>query len=525
MGEVSILVKNNLVNTQYSILGDDKRKTRITMIIAFLIISTLFAEYGLVKMFNDLKAVNGEIVLLNLIVNIVGFGAVLMAIPNIMNRFYLASDWREMLVYPIKTRSLPLSKYVFCAVSSSFIPIYSIIPLVTYGILTNANFLYYIYVALFELATIVVSAAYIILITLTIFWIISIVKSPKVNSKSNKLILVVDLVVAGLTYILLKNSFNGNLNLGNFLFNIFLRENISYLTSSEAIGLLTNYALLFSIALVTYLGLYLVGGDVYLTIMKSGLFNSKDSKKIGVDLDENEFKLKGPIVSNIIRDIKIIFRVPALRSNCITGNGIYAAVTMTLIILLKDKLAYFFEVFEGTKSTIVIFIFLFLSITNFIPITSFSREGISLNSFKVFPIDNKKFLISKICVAILGNILAFITTSILIILISSSFIEFILLEIVLIVYTIFMPMILISIDLRSMDLKWINIKDIFLTQGVKVLVTWYIITFIVGAYMFISNILGIGNEYLCVLYSIFTVFAYSALSFRKTIKKMKKSGF
>lgn len=517
MGEVSSLLKNNLINTENVILGDDKRKTRITMIIVFFVLSTFFAEYSLIKMFNDLKVVNGEGLLFNLIINIVGIGTIFMALPNIMNRFYLASDWREMLVYPIKSRSLPLSKYIFCAISSSLMPLYCIIPLVTYGILINANFLYYIYLVLFELSIIAIPSVYIILITLTIFWVLSIVKNPKVNSKNNKWILAIDLLVAGLTYILLKNSFNNDFNLGNFLFNIFFSENINCLI---------NYVILFGIVLVSYLGLYLVGGDVYLTIMKSGLFSSKDFRKIGGVLDEDEFKLKGPIVSNIIRDIKIIFRVPALRSNCISLNIIFSFIAMVFIILLRNKVVSFFEVFYGIKSILVIITFLFLAIFNLTPVTSFSREGRALSSLKVFPVDSKKFLISKICVAILGNVFSFIATSILVALISSSFIEFILLETVLIIYTILMPMILVSIDLRSMDLKWINIKDIFYTQGVKILIPWYVITLLIYAYGIPIKFGDIqGNEYLCAAYCVFVVCIYSSLSFRKTIKKMKKSGF
>ncbi len=79
-----------------------------------------------------------------------------------------------------------------------------------------------------------------------------------------------------------------------------------------------------------------------------------------------------------------------------------------------------------------------------------------------FPIkDNRKIVISKICIGILSNIFAFINTNFLIISISNNIYEFILLEIVLIVYIIAISIIQTEIDINSMELKWIDIKNLF----------------------------------------------------------------
>lgn len=515
MGELVSLVKTNLRSTCNIILGEEKRKMRIVDMLLLFIVFIISTEISLVNIFNMLHSSNNEILIFNSIINIQLILTTFLAFIKIMNAFYLASDFKEMMVYPIKTGNLLLSKCVLCYFSSILISMLTLILLFSYGILSNANIIYYLHVTLYEIIIAAVPTIYIVLMSLTIFWVIAVIKKSK--SKNNKWLIVIDLAVIMLTYMLLNSALGKHVKISNLLFNIFFSGN-------ECKEILLKFIIVSSIIIISCLGVYLIGGNVYLTIMKSGIFRSKDSKKIEMQPDRYDFKLRNTLVSNVMRDAKLIMRVPVIRVNCITINAIFSGGLIIVLILFRKQVISIGSGFQGIKSFLASLYFLTCAITNCTSITSFSREGRALNQFKVYPLKGEKILLSKLCTGILTNVFAFINANVLISLISSNLSEFILLEIVIIVYILAISIIQIGIDLDSIELKWVDIKDLFQVGFViKIIKPYFILTLLPVIYVIVVfRLFHIElTEYLTASFMIFMAVIYSFYSAKKIITNMK----
>lgn len=178
-------------------------------------------------------------------------------------------------------------------------------------------------------------------------------------------------------------------------------------------------------------------------------------------------------------------------------------------------------VFMG-QSICLILLLLTSKICNGTCITAFSREGRALNQLKAFPLTAKKVLLSKICISMLGNVFPIISTNVFIILISSNFTEFILLEIVTIVYITAISIIEIEMDIESMELKWTDIKNLFYGHFFKILKPYFILTLLPLVYDIVTRLLLRikVTEYLTSCFLIFTIIIYSWSYFRKIIKRL-----
>ncbi|PJI09182.1 hypothetical protein CUB90_15450 [Clostridium sp. CT7] len=510
-------MKIKLISRSNIILGEEKRTSRIIDIVSLFIIFIALTEVSLVRIFNVLHLSNNEIMIFNSIINIQLIATTLFMFISIINTFYLASDWKQMMVYPIKSGNLLLSKCVLCYFSSMLISIFALIFLFSYGILANEDIIYYLQLILYEIIITAVPTVYIVLTSLTVLWIISVIKSSESKDKKNKWLIVVDLVVIILTCILFKFTLNNHIKVSTLLFNIFFSGN-------QRSEIFVKFILALFIIVIGCIGFYLVGGNVYLTIMKSGAFRSKDSKKIELHLTGYDFKLRNPIVSNIIRDVKLIMRIPVLRTNCIMGNAVISAISVIILILFRKQVVGFANAMgAGGKSFLLVLWLLSFELLNFTAATSFSREGRALNQFKVYPVGNKKILFSKICVGILTNIFTFISTNVLIVLISLGFVQFILFEAVIIVYMIGITIIQIERDINSIELKWIDIKDLFQIGVIfKVVKPYFILTMlpIIYAILFYRLFHIELTEFLNSVFLILMVCIYSIYSFKKIINNM-----
>ncbi|WP_234124275.1 hypothetical protein [Clostridium hydrogenum] len=514
--ELVSLIKNNLISGRNIILGEEKRKKRILNMALLFILFIASTEVSLVKIFNMLHAINNEILIFNSILNIQLIITTLLIFTQIMNKFYLASDWKEMMVYPIKSGNLLLSKAILCYFSSVLISICVLILLFSYGILTHASIMYYLHVTIYEIIIAAVPVTYIVLISLTIFWIIAVIKKSKSKDKSNKWLIIIDLAVIMLTYMILNPALSNHIKVSSLLFNVFFSAN-------QSKEILVKFMIVLFIVIFSCLGFYFIGGNVYLTIMKNGIFRSKHSKRIELQLEQYDFKLRNPIVSNIIRDAKLIMRVPVLRVNCITLNAICSTIAVIVLILFRKQVINIGSIFADIKSFLVILWFLSFEVINCTFITSFSREGRALNQFKVFPLDGKKVLLSKLCIGNLTNIFTFININVLMALIASNLGEFILLEILIVIYIISISIIQIEIDMDNIELKWVDIKDLFQNEHyLKILKPYFILTILPGIYIIVaSRLFHQFSEYSIVGFEIFIAVIYSMYSFKKIITNMK----
>lgn len=101
-----------------------------------LILVITSAEFSLTNVFNILHLSSNEILIFKSILNAQLVITTVWMLTKIINIFYLASDFKEMMVYPIKAGNLLLSKCILCYFFSMLISIIVLVLLFSYGILT-----------------------------------------------------------------------------------------------------------------------------------------------------------------------------------------------------------------------------------------------------------------------------------------------------------------------------------------------------------------------------------------------------
>lgn len=208
---------------------------------------------------------------------------------RILNSFYLTNSWRDTFIYPVSDGVNLLAKFISVCYQNFAIVIGFLVPLATYGGVMGLKAEYYLKLIAYQLLIAIIPSIYIILSSLTILWIIVVIKKSKIRNRVNKLILIVDIVVDILTGISIMNP--GRLILG-----------------------------LTSIVVVSIAGFYFIAGSVYLTIMRSEVFGSRKDKVVEENTDNYKFEKMPIIKSNIIKDLRILNREKALKTNCLIIN-------------------------------------------------------------------------------------------------------------------------------------------------------------------------------------------------------------
>lgn len=477
MAELSALIKINSKVQLSLIFGEGKSKKKFLGIIFAIILCEVSVGFSVFKTFNMLHSTNNEVLIFNSIINVELIVILFECIIKVINDLYLANGWKDIMIYPVKPSSFLLSKCVSICFLNILIAAFMLVPLIFYGILSRAGIYYYAYMILYQMLISALPIIYIVLISLTILWLVTIIKGSKAEKRVNKLILLVDAAEIILTYMMFKPILKSNTKFGGWLFSMFFSGNG---TSLNYRGFIISALLIF----LAILGIYLFGGSVYSSIVRSEIFVSGNSKKIEEDTSGYEFNMKGPLASNIIRDIKIIVRTPSLLSNCIGGNSIYSVFLVIGILVFRKTVRTFFI---GNMYLDIIFTVMWAILStaaNFTSITSFSREGRELNQFKMYPVNGRVFILSKVCVGLLSNLTNFIAANVFIIVISSDFSDFILLEIIMISYLLLIVLSQIAMDSSSLHLKWVNIKELFeLEYILKNFAQLMIITIFIFAYM------------------------------------------
>lgn len=304
-------------------------------------------------------------------------------------------------------------------------------------------------------------------------------------------------------------------SIGDFLYNSFFIESFN-------LSILFNLGLVLAILVVSLVGVNSIGGQVYMGIMKSGLFSS-NNKRQQFNIADFSVKKHNPLISNVKRDIKTILRIPEIRNNAIITSIILSVVALILMVIFKEQIMQLRNDMEGRKVLLIINIFLLIALVNIVPLSSFSREGRSLSQFKVYPISNNSFILSKIIVSVVSHSFGFIAASVFSFMIASNFREFIVFEITTLVYVVCVSVIISIKDLTDMNLKWNDIKDLLTVQTFKILIPAYIFagSTMVYPYLTMATDLELKESYSIISMFIFTFFylLYSLKKFKRFLRQ------
>lgn len=481
MGDFSTLLKLGLKSELDSMAGGDRSQGRLTSRIILFIIFTLCVELILYKGFIQLKTLNIEGYILHLIYQIeIGIIFIYMVI-RVLTSVFLNNQWRQFIVFPMKWTSYILANTVEAVVISIGITLVFIIPKITYGLLSGEGLGYYINTLIYNLTIVTLPCLFILIIGITFVGLMGIIKKVKINIIHYILILFLDLVLAGVIYILVSYRLKGGI--ATILVDFFINV--------EGLIMARNYALVFGVLGLAFLIIYIFGIETYLKILKANIFNTSYKSKANIGNDLSQYKAKGVIYSNVIRDIKIIYRTPALRLNCITINIVFSALFAIATLVLKDYLVLL-RGFIGLKGFLIAMCLLTLMVGNLTLTTPYSREGRFANMLKSFPLNSDSLIWSKIIVSLISNLPVFIAINIFTIIISSTIIEFVVFEILIIVYMVLMAIIYMGMDMKNPNLKWDNIKNLFSIEATfKQMGKYFSITILFVVYILLSKFIGI----------------------------------
>lgn len=162
MNELTALVKTNLKVRRNLIFGskDEKNGKKSSDIGLFAALFLAAIEFYVINGFDMLKVSNKQQLVFKGIIVVELILVVFYSFLHIIDTYYLASDWREMTIYPVKPRILLMSKCAVTSIQNFFIVGIFIMPLFTYGALANKNILYYIYVIVVSISIAIIPVVY-----------------------------------------------------------------------------------------------------------------------------------------------------------------------------------------------------------------------------------------------------------------------------------------------------------------------------------------------------------------------------
>lgn len=439
----------------------------ILKVITGAIILILFLFFT-VKLYFILSTGNIEYLLIPLILTLASISFMILGIYLILSNFSFADDNEFLLSLPLSKRTLFISKFLFVEINLLPISILVAISLFTYGILSKASIIFYIYSLIASLLISVTPIVYGIFITL-------ILSRLSIKSKSKESIQRIFTIVAiilsiGMVYFAIKSFMSPDSVLAlisknttsssNFI-NIIFPLN-QYLTkalifSNLAIGF---NSIVFSIILGAFFIILsiLVGKKLYYKI----LLNSSDSSKFNNSKKHGLYKENKSILITLTkRDFSALLKSSQFFLYTIGMFPIFILIVCTFIPIIES-----FVSLKGLEENYILaYIYLmylssFFASFNVTASTSFSREGRYLPFLLQMPINIKTILFSKIIISLLLSSLMIIVNLVMLAFLNLPVLVYIFMGISMFIFTLFIVMISILNDVNKPNIKWCYEKDL-----------------------------------------------------------------
>lgn len=428
----------------------------------------------LTAMFTMGKAINQPDIMPTMVILISQLVTLIFGFLWIISLFYFSDDFSILVPLPIESYKIMFSKYLIVLLNEYITLIFLMGPaIIIYGIGTGANLLYYIISVIVFL--------FIPIIPLSISSIVSVTMMRFINFKRKKdlytiIISTVILIFAiGIQFLANRAPSNGQEYINNILLqNINLAKIISraFPPSFWSSYALTQYNNLYGIL---YLILF-VGVSVLITIALIGISQKMYlksvisgqevySKRKSININK-KMKNLGVIKALMLREWKLFYRVPVYFMNVLP-----IAIIIPIIALINffgksgESFGGINELVKYTSdirytfiiSLIALGLSIFVSGTNSISSTTFSREGEYIYISKLLPIVFDKHIKAKLYFgAIISGILLLPTYVISIIIFKFNFITLII-SVILSITGIFLTNIMgIIVDAINPKLEWEN---------------------------------------------------------------------
>ncbi len=482
MNRLKIVTKYFVKNAIREMLGSSKRKPASLVALMIFVISMVSMPFTIMVKagYEGFHAAGQEGMLLSIIISAGAAVSFFLGIYTIMNVFYFSDDIEVLLPLPIKSSELVIGKFLAILVNMYIYAAMLALPLITYGIVSKASLIYYLYLILVLLIIPIFPMMLASIICMILMRFTNLSKHKDAFRMVTGCITLVLIVVfnylnsssrRGMTQeqTLLKFA-QGHNSMMNTVSDIFVINKFSLyglLYNNEIRGLL--YILL---ALVLNIGIFIIysyiGGKLYLKgIIGISESYSKRENVLANGKADKIIKVNSPLKALIMRDIKIMFRTPTYFINCI-AMIFYMPAILGAAMLSHGNIVYVRSFLDNKNASLYGFVivgaFILASMsimTGGASATALSREGRDFMVSKHIPVSYKIQLYSKIVSSLCINGIGVIIVAAALILIGASPILFILGIVVAIGAIIVISLLGLFIDFKSPKLEWENEKAMF----------------------------------------------------------------
>lgn len=434
-----------------------------------------------------------EGMLLSLIISAGAAVSFFFGIYTIMNVFYFSDDIEVLLPLPLKSSEIVIGKFIAVLINMYIYTAILVLPLITYGVVSRANLIYYMYLVIVLITTPIFPMVLASIICMTLMRFTSLSKHKDGFRMFTGCI--------ALVLIVLFNYFNsgsrGNMTQEQALLKFSEGHNSMMETMSDifitnkfaSYGLLYNgeirgalYILLTLIlGIVIFIAYSYIGGKLYLKgIIGISESYSKRENILETGKVDKLIKINSPLKALVFRDIKIMFRTPTYFINCI-AMIFYMPAILGVAMLSRSNLVHIRSLLNnGTNiyGFVVVGAFILASMsvmTGGASATAISREGRDFIVSKYIPISFKTQLYSKILSSLCINGIGAVIVAIGLIIIGVSPLLFLLGILASVGAIVVISLLGLFMDFRSPKLEWESEKAMFKKNYLSLLIMFIVV--------------------------------------------------
>lgn len=481
----------------------DKKNTykeRILTGISFFIIFATLSSLMIVTSYiftKELEKIGMPYLFINILLLANFFILLFSGIFSSINTLYFSKDLKLLLRMPIKSKDIVKAKIAEIIINEYQMEMILLaIPMIVYGILTEASLMFYLYGAIVLLLLPLIP---ILITSLLNAIIMRIANSIKNKSKVMYITIILStIIVSAIISALNSNNFigietenailqdvlliedNTILNLSNVAQNmankfLYLRTIMNSLINYNNIDGIKNLSIFILENIVIYnIAIFIISKIYFKGVIGTTVNNTKIKNKKRKEIKLNDCKSKNMISSYIKKEITTILRTPMFFIQCVLSPIFFATmilVALYVIILNVDvnirKLIM--NIINSTLGIVVLIIIgTFVFMVNFISIIGVSKDGNNAKKIKYIPIDLLKQFKIKMIIGNLINLIAIIELSIFCYICIKDLLVTLELFAILMTISLIGEKIKLLIDLKNPQLNW-NSEFMMLKQNTNIM--------------------------------------------------------
>lgn len=507
MSRIKIITKYFIKNALNEIFASSKIKPVFIVVLMIFVISMISMPVTVMigESYESFRSMGQEGILLAIILSLGATVTFFFGIYTIMNVFYFSDDIEVILPLPFKSSEIVFGKFAAVLINMYIYTSMLVLPLIVYGVVSKASFMYYLYAIIVLIITPVLPMIIASFICMALMRFTSLSKHKdafKMFTGCLSLILIVvfNSFTSGsgrnmTSEQMIQKFADGNNSMMDMMTGIFITNKFSsygLLYNNEFKGLL--YIILsLVLSIVIFIVYYNIGGKLYL----KGIIGISESYSKREDILKNGkanklIKASSPMKALVKRDIKVVLRTPQFFINCI-AMIFYMPAIMGVAMLSGGQLSEYKTLLNnGTEWYGIAIAISFIGgavciMSGGAGATALSREGKDFIVSKYIPVSYKTQLYSKILSSLCINEIGAAIVTLALILVGASPILLILGIISSMGSIVLITLFGVYIDFRSPKLNWENERAMFKKNYMPLLIMFIVL--LLGAVLVIAAII------------------------------------